>query len=231
MRSWIVGGVIFAGLLAAAPAHAVVTFDLSTEGCFAVGTGSCAVKPQASLPYLQFSGAQFLDHAVTSPVIVPSLGTLSLQNVPSWDRGAFGDFKGAFDLQVTFTSPTGVNPNPFTFDARFFADIEHTRRGETEEVDIKFSQTSQAFTFQGGTFTLKLTNPTIDLVLDHSNEYDCEHGDTAKIAGLINFSTATGGVAAAPEPATWAMMLLGFATVGFVGYRRRAGQAKQSPVA
>lgn len=225
MRSSIFGGVIVAGLLAAAPAHAVVTFDLSTQGCFAVGGGSCTDKPQASLPYLQFNGAQFLDHAVTSPVIVPSLGTLSLQNVPSWDHGAFGDFKGAFDLQVRFTSPTGVNPNPFTFDAKFDADIDHERRGESEEVTIRFGQTSQLFTFQGGTFTLKITDPTIDLVLDHSNEFDCEHGDTAKIAGLINFSTGTGGVAAAPEPATWAMMLLGFATVGFVGYRRRSVRA------
>jgi hypothetical protein len=32
------------------------------------------------------------------------------------------------------------------------------------------------------------------------------------------------GWAVAPEPSTWAMMLLGFAGLGFVGYRRaRAG--------
>jgi len=228
MSSRIVGGVIFAVSLAVAPAQAAVTFDLSTDGCFAVGAGSCSVKSQASLPYLQFNNAQFSDHALSSPVVVPSLGTLSLQNVALWDHSAFGDFKGAFDLQVKFTSPTGVNPNPYTFDAKFSADIDHVFNGETEEVDIKFSQTSQTFTYQGGTFTLKITDPTIDLVLDHSNEYDCEHGDTAKIAGLINFSSGTGGVPSAPEPATWAMMLLGFATVGFVGYRRRSGQAKQA---
>ncbi len=29
------------------------------------------------------------------------------------------------------------------------------------------------------------------------------------------------GTAAAPEPSTWAMMLLGFAGLGFVGYRQR----------
>jgi len=231
MSSRIVGGVILAGLLAAAPAHAAVTFDLSTAGCFAAGAGACSAKSQASLPYLQFNGTEFFDHALTSPVAVPSLGTLSLENVPSWDRGAFGDFHGAFDLQVRFTSPTGVSPNPYTFDAKFFADIEHTRHGETEEVEIKFSQTSQAFTFPGGSFTLKITDPTIDLVLDHGNEFDCEHGDTAKIVGLINFSSGSGGVPAAPEPATWAMMLLGSASVGMVGYRRRAGLAQRARAA
>jgi hypothetical protein len=37
----------------------------------------------------------------------------------------------------------------------------------------------------------------------------------------------TGGVAAVPEPATWALALFGFAGLGFVGYRR----SKKVPVA
>jgi hypothetical protein len=54
-------------------------------------------------------------------------------------------------------------------------------------------------------------------------------GETIKSVGVfeaggfkelkqIEFSTMSGAV---PEPATWAMMLLGFATLGFAGYRRR----------
>lgn len=228
MRARIVGGLVFALSLAVAPAHAAVTFDLSTDGCFATGVGSCTPKSSASLPYLQFNGARFYDHARKSPVVVPNLGTLSLENVDSWDRGAFGDFKGVFDLEVKFSSPSGVSPNPYTFDASFSADIDHVRRGETEEVDIKFTQTSETFTYKGGTFKLSITDPTIKLVLDHSNEYDCENGDTVKITGLINYSSGTGGVPSAPEPATWAMLLLGFATVGFVGYRRRSARTRQA---
>jgi hypothetical protein len=34
--------------------------------------------------------------------------------------------------------------------------------------------------------------------------------------------TAVGAVGAVPEPSTWAMMLLGFAGIGFMTYRRRA---------
>ena len=45
---------------------------------------------------------------------------------------------------------------------------------------------------------------------------------------ILLAGTPSGGVPGAPEPATWAMMLLGFAGVGFAGYRgarRRAAIA------
>jgi hypothetical protein len=32
-------------------------------------------------------------------------------------------------------------------------------------------------------------------------------------------------ITAVPEPATWAMMLLGFSSVGFLAYRRRSSAA------
>ena len=35
------------------------------------------------------------------------------------------------------------------------------------------------------------------------------------------FAAGGGSVAAVPEPSTWAMMLLGFAGVGFMAYRRK----------
>jgi PEP-CTERM motif len=38
--------------------------------------------------------------------------------------------------------------------------------------------------------------------------------------GGFGFDFAVGGVAPAPEPSTWAMMLLGFASLGYAGYRR-----------
>jgi len=42
---------------------------------------------------------------------------------------------------------------------------------------------------------------------------------TATGAGTVDYSLATSAV---PEPMTWAMMLLGFAGLGVVGYGRRA---------
>lgn len=45
------------------------------------------------------------------------------------------------------------------------------------------------------------------------------------IQGQVDLPASAGGGPAAPEPATWAMMLLGFAGVGFMAYRRKAKPA------
>ena len=38
---------------------------------------------------------------------------------------------------------------------------------------------------------------------------------------VIKFTISGDGVAAVPEASTWAMMLLGFAGIGFLAYRRK----------
>jgi hypothetical protein len=54
-----------------------------------------------------------------------------------------------------------------------------------------------------------------------------EPGGTSNNPNLINFTissvtlTAVDNVAAVPEPSTWAMLILGFAGVGFLAYRRK----------
>ena len=45
-----------------------------------------------------------------------------------------------------------------------------------------------------------------------------EYINGAEVEGLDNVQLMT---AAVPEPSTWAMMILGFAGVGFMTYRRR----------
>jgi hypothetical protein len=41
----------------------------------------------------------------------------------------------------------------------------------------------------------------------------------------LQFYMSTGPIGAVPEPSTWAMMILGFAGVGFMTYRRRRNAA------
>jgi PEP-CTERM motif-containing protein len=38
--------------------------------------------------------------------------------------------------------------------------------------------------------------------------------------GPVRFFANGGTIASVPEPSTWAMMLIGFAGIGFAGYRR-----------
>ena len=48
--------------------------------------------------------------------------------------------------------------------------------------------------------------------------------DFIKTGGSFTNTSFTGGVnvSAVPEPATWAMMIIGFASVGLVAYRRKS---------
>jgi hypothetical protein len=46
-------------------------------------------------------------------------------------------------------------------------------------------------------------------------------GDSAQGFGFTYAFTAAGFASAVPEPSTWAMMLLGFAGLGFAAYRSR----------
>jgi hypothetical protein len=54
----------------------------------------------------------------------------------------------------------------------------------------------------------------------------CEDGFLPFTATTANSLTIA--VAAVPEPSTWAMMILGFAGVGFMGYRRKSKPALMS---
>ena len=72
-------------------------------------------------------------------------------------------------------------------------------------------------------------NQVIDLGWNSGPAVDLTFGYnlTADGSGGFGFDFAVGdppGVTAVPEPSTWAMMRLGFAGLGFAGYRRaRAG--------
>ena len=51
------------------------------------------------------------------------------------------------------------------------------------------------------------------------------YADRQQVAANLHFSVEGGTINAVPEPSTWAMMILGFAGVGFMAYRRKAQSA------
>jgi len=57
-------------------------------------------------------------------------------------------------------------------------------------------------------------------VLDNRGELSVGLGSIQIAEGIVQIAEAR--IAAAPEPSTWAMMLLGFSGLGFMAYRQRS---------
>jgi PEP-CTERM motif-containing protein len=177
-------GLVILSSLVAAPAHAVVVvteYAGSTTGCFG---SSCTATTDPRFDHLSFSGTSF------GPVPAGSvtLGSFDLAN-------GTDTYNTTFTLDVAFTMPAGTNPNPQTFGAAVTGSVN----GNSGSVTIDFSSTPVVFNYNGGSFSLVLT----DLTLSPTDP------------------NLVGTIAAVPEPSTWAMMILGLAGVGFMAYRRR----------
>ena len=70
------------------------------------------------------------------------------------------------------------------------------------------------------------TTPGTEYVYQFMLYNDLDTPDVANPSGILVTTTAS----AAPEPSTWAMMLLGFAGLGFAGYRQRQKLASAARV-
>ena len=86
------------------------------------------------------------------------------------------------------------------------------------------------FLFPNGTTFLELTtsagfaggavNP-FNLSLPPVNSFAGFDGDTVSTDSIVT----SGSITSVPEPSTWAMLLLGFAGIGFMAYRRKSNPA------
>jgi PEP-CTERM motif len=64
------------------------------------------------------------------------------------------------------------------------------------------------------------------LTLVSLNEFTVDvTGDNPAFLATLVIDVTTGGMTPVPEPSTWALMLLGFAGLGFAGWRRAAAEA------
>lgn len=146
---------------------------------------------------LSFKGTSF-DVGADTPV---ELGAFTLKNTGLFDPHAFlGD---AFNLTVTLWSPisTGVD-----FSATVSGFI--TAIGGLVYIDFQ----PQSLSFGGNQYTLTLQD-----VLLGTTVFDPKDVDPLRGTFAIN--------SAVPEPSTWAMMVLGFAGIGFLAYRRKRASA------
>jgi hypothetical protein len=178
----------------AAPASAQ-EFKGTTTGCFGA---SCTPNTTANtggvggLTFTQGSFDQFASNGFLGiGGVGENLGTFSL-------GGTNLTYNTPFSLLVTFSLPAGTTPGSGLYSALVTGSVTNSNTGG---VFVDFDNTPQNFTFNGGSFSFSV------------NDLSVNAGDTA--------AQITGVIRAVPEPATWAMMLLGFGAIGMTMRRRR----------
>jgi len=195
-------GILGATALTSASAASAVEFVGSTTGCLQVVPGpactlgtSSNIGGSTGLVYTSGGFDQFTaaDTGYAAIGGTDTLGTFTLGANP------MNYTNDLFKLLVTFTAPAGVSGGG-TFNANLIGSVTGANNGG---VTITFTNPTQIFHSSIGDFTLGVNNVSISGT----------SGTPVPITGYL--------LAAVPEPATWAMMLVGFGGIGLAMRRRR----------
>jgi hypothetical protein len=136
----------------------------------------------------------------------------------------FSYFNGKIGL-ITWTQPSDPTPSSSINGQSTEATVSNSMSRLEGFTEVLFNNSA----FGGG---LGITISVFD-IMDHGPQlYTGSEAEPMFSVGTFNLGEGTLTVTAAPvpEPSTWAMMLLGFAGLGFAGYRtRRAASALRQP--
>ena len=145
------------------------------------------------------------------------IGKITWVNLATYNTDQ--NFNVKYTFSLNFTSPSNA------FDAQVFnLNIQQTTNPAPDNV----FNISQALLNNLGPFTLNgVTVSDIHFVEYGDGWYDGSkwtnpEGKTSTLKILADFTFET-HAPPIPEPSTWAMMILGFAGVGFMAYRRKRG--------
>jgi hypothetical protein len=200
MRKILLTAVGATALAATSAANAGITFSGTTTGCWAVGgVGPCTTVDSG----LTFNAGTFTQttNAAGFAAIggdTNNFGTITL--VPDGH-----DYTGdLFNLMINFTSPPGTGSAMLT--ANLLGSLTSTGVGGLQ---------------------ISFVNPTVQVPDGSGGFYTLHINDLAFSGSLPAGATAltqdiNGYIMAVPEPASWALMLLGFGGIGFaMRYRRK----------
>jgi len=185
----------FALITSSTASHAALV-EYDTNGCFGASCTPALTSTSHNLKFTGLDNAHFSLPAANVATEI-SLGSFSLRNTGLFNPYAFlGD---TLKLEVSFGSPISTTINPTALVTGVITAI-----GGLVYIDFN----AQEFNFGGGTFKLDIHDVLLTTSLFNRT-------DTDPLTGTLTISSAV------PEPSTWAMMVLGFAGLGFLAHRRR----------
>jgi hypothetical protein len=128
-----------------------------------------------------------------------------------------GSYAGNALTFIPLDSPL-VNQNSPSAGLSTYQNVPNTGSANYTFDDL-FPQTVATYGILASTGTG--TNEKVYIIGEDSNGSVFFHIVTDPYAYVNDYGQFSATVAGTPEPSTWAMMILGFAGIGFMGYRRR----------
>jgi PEP-CTERM motif len=126
-----------------------------------------------------------------------------------------------FSLQIHLTPPANG-----ALGAGVFGTIEiNPGNGQLYDINVPTGSFTTTFTQQVPYFVTGLYSPTYTFTgtaAEVANAgYTVPDNESISVSGSFNQLAVNSAASAVPEPSTWAMMILGFAGIGFMAYRRK----------
>ncbi len=186
---------LFTATIASTAAHASIV-EFKGSTTGCFGASCNPTNTTATDGTLKFTGSNF-DVTTSTGTADITFGKFTLTSA------LFEIFNTAFDLKIHFSEPSTSNVNAF-------ADVKGLVTLVAGGVLIDFSP--QTITIGSASYKLSLN----DIFLGTLGPFG---RDVESLKGTITINSAV------PEPSTWAMMILGFAGLGFMAYRRKQAHA------